>query len=116
MVVTLRLPTTDARTLQCLVVRERGEHTEDDGNSSIELDAHKRVRNGFADVLEVHRGALNENADGDNRVERLVGDRSHHGCRSGGPRVRVERSQAAEKVSCCCAGLDMRTRNNPTRG
>lgn len=62
----------DAGALEGLVVVEAREDAEDDGRAAVELDAHERLRHGVADVLEVHRRALDEHADGDDGVERLL--------------------------------------------
>ncbi len=47
---------------------------EDDGHPCIELHLHETVRDGIADVLEMHGGALDENADGNDGVQRLAGN------------------------------------------
>lgn len=53
----------------CLVLCEDGEDTEDDGHPALELDSHETVRDRVADVLKVHRLALDEHTDGDDGVE-----------------------------------------------
>lgn len=53
----------------CLVLCEDGEDTEDDGHPALELDSHETVRDRVADVLKVHRLALDEHPDGDDGVK-----------------------------------------------
>lgn len=52
-----------------LVLVEDGQHTEDDRDAGVELDAHEAVRNAVGDVLEVHSLALDEHTNGDDGVE-----------------------------------------------
>ena len=60
---------------QSLILLESGENAKDDGNASIELDAHEAVGDGFGDELKVHRFAFDQDADCDHRVEGLRGNR-----------------------------------------
>lgn len=74
MVLTVSLVTLTSNTspLKRLVIVKTREHTEDDGRASVELDAHEGLADGIADVLKVHRRALDEHADGDDGVEGLL--------------------------------------------
>lgn len=52
-----------------LLVVQDGEDAEDDGDVCVELDTHEAVDSRVGDVLEVHRLALDEDADGDYGVK-----------------------------------------------
>ena len=84
MVVPLVRAPPDACAFQSLVIGERGKHAEDDGNARVELHAHERVRDGLADVLEVHRRALDEHAYRDHGIEGLMGHVDGYRSRRGG--------------------------------
>lgn len=73
MVVTFVSSATNASAFQCLVVRQSSQDTEDNWDSGVERDAHESVRDAFADVLEVHGRTLDEDADGNDSVNRLAG-------------------------------------------
>lgn len=62
----------DTSALERLVVVEAGKNTENDGRARVELDAHKALRDGVADVLKVHRRALDQHADRDDGVKGLL--------------------------------------------
>lgn len=80
MIVTLVLSTADTSTFQSLVVRQGGQDTEDDWDSSVEGDAHEGMRDALANVLEVHSRALDEDTNSDDSIHGLTG---HGGDRSG---------------------------------
>lgn len=87
-----------------LVLGEDGEDAEDDGDARVEGDAHEAVGDAVGDVLEVHRLALDQHADGDDGVEGAAG----RGGRCQGGQVR---GRAAQEVAGCAAagggGLDL---------
>ena len=58
-----------ARSLQRLLLGQAGQYAKDDRHAGVEGDAHEAVRDGVADVLEVHCAALDQDADGDESVE-----------------------------------------------
>ena len=88
--------TADPRTLQCLFLREGGEDPKDDRHARVELHAHERLRDGLADVLEVHGCTLDEHPDRDHRVEGLVlcagGDRGWQSADASDRRRRARRT------------------------
>ena len=113
MIVALVRTTPNTRPLQRLVVRQRGEDAKDDRHARVELDAHERVRHAVADVLEVHRRALDEHADGDHRVERLARHVRHRDltrCGRGGAHGwrRRAKGEPAEQVCRGRTSLDDR--------
>ena len=55
MIVTLALPSTDARTLQRLVVVEGRQNAKNHRNARVQLNPHEGMRNTVTDVLKVHR-------------------------------------------------------------
>lgn len=67
--VTLVPVSTEPGPLQRLVIRQRGQHPENDGYTGVQLDAHQAMRHGVTDVLKVHGGALDEASDGDRCAE-----------------------------------------------
>lgn len=67
-----------------LVLSQHGEDTKDDGDTRVQRDTHQALRDTVGDVLEVHRLALDEHADGDYRVEGTRRGRIAGGCRKGG--------------------------------
>ena len=91
MVVTSR--TADAGAGLGLVVVEDGQDAEDDGHAEVEADAHQAMRHGVGDVLEVHGLALDQHADGDDRVEGLL-----RGGRGGRGRRRQVRRATPQQI------------------
>ena len=70
MVVPLVLPSTNARTLQRLVVGEGGQNAKNDWNARVQLDPHETMRHTVTNVLKVHGCTLDENTDGDDCIKR----------------------------------------------
>lgn len=91
--------------LQRLLLSERGQHAKDNRSPGVELHAHKSVGDRVADVLEVHSRALNERANGDNRIE---GARGHL---RGGPKAGRAGKQVARADGC----FGTRSRDHPSR-
>ena len=58
--------------LQSLFFRERSEDSKYDWYAGVQLNAHERVRDAFADILEVHGRPLDEDSDCNHRVEGSV--------------------------------------------
>ena len=112
--------TPDPRTLQGLFLREGSEDPEDDRHASVELHAHERLRDGLADVLEVHSCALDEHPDRDHRVEGLVlcgrGDRGGCSATASDGRGRAWRTdvQPTQQIRGCCTSLDKGPSDHPT--
>lgn len=73
-----------------LLLGEHGQDAKDDGHARVERDAHQALRHRVGNVLEVHRLALDQHANGDQGVERLrrhrgrggVAQRGEVGCRA----------------------------------
>lgn len=74
----------NAGPLKSLLVGEAGEDAKDDGDPGIESDPHEGVGDRVGDVLEVHGGALDEDADRDEDVVRLRGAGGGCGAGEGG--------------------------------
>lgn len=87
-----------------LVVAEDRQDAEDDGDAEVELRAHQAVGYGVGDVLEVHRLALDQDADGDDSVKggrsRSCGGEGRQVCRRGGKEI-------AGGTAAGRAGLDL---------
>ena len=121
MIMTLILPPPKARPLQRLIVRESSQHAEDDRDPCIELHAHERVRHAVADVLEVHRRALDEHPDRDDRVEGLVRHVRRRRYRRPGARParnwgrHGQAAEAAEEIRRRRAGLYVGSRDDSVR-
>ena len=119
MVVSFISGTPNSRALQSLLFREGSENAKDDWHASVELYAHERLRDAFADVLEVHSCAFDEHTDRDNRVEgsvlcvRKVHDRcaAARDRRGGAWRAEVLRTQ---QIYGGGTGLDMGSGDHST--
>jgi len=59
----------DARARQTLLLAQQRQHAEDDRHVAVQLHAHQAMRHRLADVLEVHRLAFDQRADGYDGVE-----------------------------------------------
>lgn len=59
--------------LQSLLFRENGKQTKDNRDTRIKLDAHETMADSVGDIFEVHSSALDEDTDGDNSIEGLLG-------------------------------------------
>lgn len=68
-IVTLVLPSTNARTLQRLVVGEGRQNAKNHWNASVQLNPHEGMRNTVTNILKVHGGTLDENTDRDDCIE-----------------------------------------------
>lgn len=113
---TRRLAAPNSRTLQRLILVQCGEDAKNNGGAGVHLETHECVRDGIADVLEVHGGTLDEDSDGDDGVERLAGGGCRGGC--GGRCSRAgfhcgRKDEATEKVCCSRTSLDMRCTDHP---
>lgn len=82
-----------------LLIVEDGEDAEDDGDARVEPHAHEAVGDGVGDVLEVHRLALDEDADGNDGVEGTARGGS------GGERSEVGSGRGEEVAGRGAAGL-----------
>lgn len=106
--ITLLLTHTRSR-LRLLFIQDR-QQAKDQGDAGIQLHAHQPVRDSLGDVLEVHGLALDEDADGDQGIERRCGGRRSPDGRHTERREVARRG--AEKVACAeggaGCGLDLR--------
>jgi hypothetical protein len=121
MVVSFIAGTSNARALQSLLFREGSENTKDDRHASGELYLHERLRDAFADVLEVHSFAFDENTDRDHRVERSVlcarraRDKRCAAARDGRGRAWRAEVLRTQQIYGCCTCLDMGSGDHSTR-
>lgn len=92
-----------------LLLGEHGKDTENDGHARVERHAHQALRHRVGNVLEVHRLALDQHANGDQGVE---GACRHRRCSGIAQRGEVGR-RAAQEIAGAGAdtgrgGLDLR--------
>jgi len=100
----------EARARHPLLLGQDGQNAKDDGHAGVELHAHQPLRDGVGDVLEVHRLALDQHADGDDGVERA------RGLRRGGQRRQVCRAAREEVAGTQSAGAGAEGRGLYLRG
>lgn len=72
-------------TLQSLLLRQNSKQAKDNRDTRIKLHTHESLADGVGDVFEVHGCALDEHADGDDRIEGFlrageVGRAGYFGC------------------------------------
>jgi hypothetical protein len=113
MVMSLSGTTSDPRTLQRLFLREGSEDAKDDGHTGVELYAHERLRDAFANVLEVHSCAFDEHPNRNHRVERSTLCATNKArdlrCTAASDRrgrARCADVQPAQQIRGVCTGLD----------
>ena len=101
MIVTLVLPSTNARTVQRLVVVEGRQHAKNHWNARVQLNPHEGMRNSVTDVLKVHGCTLDENTDRDDCIKRGFGHFRRGIVGGGGP---CESKQVRSRRSCLYLG------------
>lgn len=113
--------TRDTRPGLCLLLSQHRQQAENKRDAGVELDAHEALRHGIRDILEVHRLALDEDANGNEGVEGGCGSggRGGRGCCSGeqvGRGRRGAEEVARRQAGAGAGGLDLRGRVHALHG
>ena len=101
-------PIAQPSSLQPLLLRQHRQQTEDHGHSRIQLHPHQAVADRIGNIFKVHRGTLDQHANGDDGVECLLLGRGWSVGRFAQVRGRCGEKVCGANTFTGLAGLDLR--------